>query len=291
MGFNIPFTIGKLETQKKKAESFAKFFISHKKSQLDKYLLDADMNIERKEYQAIVAKSLIINLCFLSLITIPALIYKNLPWIYGLAFTLVISFFIFFIQLSYPRIYSARKSREIERNLISVMQDMLVQLDSGVPIFKIISNISESGYGELSREFAKVVKEINSGEPQIKAIDKLANRTGSLYFRRVLWQISNCMRAGSNIGIIIRYSIDNINKEQIVQIQDYGSKLNPLVMFYMLITVILPALGLTFLTIIASMINLPEQMVRIIFIVIFLLVATIQIMFLGIIKTKRPSLI
>jgi pilus assembly protein TadC len=291
MGFNIPFTIGKLETQKKKAESFAKFFISHKKSQLDKYLLDADMNIERKEYQAIVAKSLIINLCFLSLITIPALIYKNLPWIYGLAFTLVISFFIFFIQLSYPRIYSARKSREIERNLISVMQDMLVQLDSGVPIFKIISNISESGYGELSREFAKVVKEINSGEPQIKAIDKLANRTGSLYFRRVLWQISNGMRAGSNMGIIIRYSIDNLNKEQIVQIQDYGSKLNPLVMFYMLITVILPALGLTFLTIIASMINLPEQMVRIIFIVIFLLVATIQIMFLGIIKTKRPSLI
>ena len=65
------------------------------------------------------------------------------------------------------------------------MQDIVVQLDSGIPIFRILVNISESDYGEVSQEFKKMVKEINSGVPQIEAIEKYGKVNASEYFRRV----------------------------------------------------------------------------------------------------------
>ena len=36
---------------------------------------------------------------------------------------------------------------------------MLVQLNSGIPLFDILTNISNSNYGELSLEFKKAVKD------------------------------------------------------------------------------------------------------------------------------------
>ena len=56
--------------------------------------------------------------------------------------------------------------RDIERNLIPALEDMLVQLNSGVPLCSILVNISASDYGELSAEFKKAVKKINAGSPQ-----------------------------------------------------------------------------------------------------------------------------
>jgi hypothetical protein len=99
------------------------------------------------------------------------------------------------------------------------------------------------------------------------------------------------MRAGSDMAMVIKDGVDNLAKEQAIQIQAYGSKLNPLIMFYMLLTVIIPALGITFFTIIASMLGLSGNLVKLIFIGIFFFVMIMQILFLGMIRTRRPSLL
>jgi pilus assembly protein TadC len=112
-----------------------------------------------------------------------------------------------------------------------------------------------------------------------------------LYFRRTLWQISNGMRAGSDISVIIRESIKSLSEEQIIQIQSYGNKLNPLIMFYMLSSVILPALAITFLTIISSLVSLPQTIANLVFLCLFGIVIFIQLMFIGIIKSLRPTLV
>ena len=122
-------------------------------------------------------------------------------------------------------------------------------------------------------------------------IEEMGERNSSLFFRRTLWQISNGMRAGSDISIVINESIQTLTDEQLIQIQNYGNKLNPLIMFYMLTSVIIPALAITFLTIISSMINLPTFMTIMFFIALFVFVVIIQIMFLGTIRSTRPSLL
>jgi hypothetical protein len=99
------------------------------------------------------------------------------------------------------------------------------------------------------------------------------------------------MRSGSDISAVIDESIRFLNQEQLLQIQSYGNKLNPLIMFYLLVTIILPALGITFLIIIASMLGLSQNAVIGIFVGMFIMVVIVQTGFLGIIKSIRPSLL
>ena len=127
--------------------------------------------------------------------------------------------------------------------------------------------------------------------PQIDVLEELGEKNPSLYFRRTLWQISNGMRAGSDISVVIKESIKSLSEEQIIQIQSYGNKLNPLIMFYMLSSVILPALAITFLTIISSLISLPQTIANLAFLCLFGIVIFFQLMFIGIIKSLRPTLV
>jgi flagellar protein FlaJ len=292
MRFKIPFTFSDIEILKRKSKAFIKL-ASRKKTKLDNFLEAAGVRIERRQYLAICYRSFLLNLLIFSVIftSILGLLKANVFYLYGLGSAFLVSGLIIFNQLNYPRMFALNKERDVEKNLIPVLQDMIVQLNSGVPMFKIIVNISEAGYGQASEEFKKIAKEINSGVSQIEAIEKYGKLNTSKYFRRVLWQISNGMRSGTDMTIVIQEGIKNLSEEQGIQIQSYGSKLNPIIMFYMLMAVILPSLGITFLIIIASILNMDKILTQLVFFAIFGFVIFMQIMFLGLIKSRRPSLI
>jgi len=298
MKFQIPLTILDNEIAKRKSKYFLKF-ANNKESKLSEYLRNAQVNMDKRTYMSIIYRSFVFNFVILTLIitsllgSLPLLGQDKIGffYFYGLGIAFLISGFILMNQYNYPKIYSLNKTRDLEKYLIPVLQDMLVQLNSGVPLFRIIANISGSDYGEVSSEFKKIISEINSGSQQIVAIEKYGKINTSEYFRRVLWQISNGMRAGSDMSIIINEEVKNLGKEQAIQIQSYGSKLNPLVMFYMLIAVILPSLGITFLIILASLLNFSGTFIKTILVFLFLGVVFIQIMFLGVIKSRRPTLL
>jgi len=293
MKFKIPFTFSSPEILKKKTKAFTNIFRGVKRAKLRAYLINLDVNLTSSEYLGICLRTFIFAFIILLAVFSSALALLKVSYfyLYSLLAALLFSLFVFFSQINYPRIYNLRKTVDVERNLIAALQDMLVQLESGVPIFQILSNISVSNYASVSNEFKRAVNEINSGTSQIDALESLIKRNGSVYFKRVLWQLSNGLRSGSDMSIVIKDIIDTLNKEQAIQIQSYGSRLNPLIMFYMLITVIMPSLGVTFLTIISSMLNLSSTLVMLMFIAIFAFVVLLQIMFLGMIRTRRPSLL
>ena len=292
MRFQIPFTFSDIEILKRKSKGFIRF-TSLRKSSLEEHLKNAGVNIDKREYLSIVYKRGLINLLVFSVIftSILGVMRTKYFYLFGLGASLLITLFILFNQMNYPKIFSLTKQRDLEKNLIPVLQDMMVQLNSGVPIFRILANIAEADYGRVSAEFKKIVKEINSGVSQIDAIEKYAKLNTSKYFRRVLWQISNGMRSGSDMAIVINDEIKALSEEQSIQIQSYGSKLNPLIVFYMLIAIVLPSLGVSFLILISSLLGIEATMMKIIFFIIFGVVIFIQIMFLGVIKSRRPSLL
>lgn len=293
MAFHIPFTIASLNRLKSKSKRYSKIFNVKKDSKLKEYLLKAEVDITREEYLGIVVKSSMIFsiVTYLILSTGIYLLDKGNPFLVPLIPALAVGIFISFSQVNYPKVLSNRQQKAIERNLLAAMEDMLVQLSSGVPLFTILVNLSNSGYGQLSIEFKKAVKKINAGFPQIEVIEELGKRNSSVLFRKSLWQISNGMKAGSNINEVVRDIIHSLNEEQYLQLQTYGNKLNPLIMFYMLISIILPALAITFLTIIASVVNLPKTATIGMFVGLYIMSILIQITFLGAIRTAKPSLI
>lgn len=293
MKFHIPFTFSPLDKLKKKSKLFSDKIKYKKNSQLSKFLKNSNIDISREEYLGIAIKTFLISFFIIFIIssTILFLMEINFAIVFAFLLSLAFSGFIFFSQTVYPKIYMMRRQRDIDKNLISALQDMLVQLDSGVPLFSVLVNVSAADYGELSIEFKKAVRKINAGSPEQEVLESLSEKNPSIYFKRTLWQLSNGMNAGSDMVIVIKDSVNSLNEEQLIQIQNYGNKLNPLIVFYMLISIIIPALSIAFLTIIASMINLPSNVSIILYIGLFVMVVLVQIMFLGLIKSKRPSLL
>lgn len=293
MKFKMPFTSGNLTKLKSRSKFFSSKFKYKKNSQLGMLLKNLDLRVNREEYLAIVLKTFIGVFVFSSALLSTMFFIMEVRFFYliGISLGLVFAGFNAFSQLMYPKVFEAKRQKDIERNLLYALDDMLVQLSAGVPLFEIINNISNSNYGELSVEFKKIVKRISAGEPESKVINDIGKKNSSPFFRRTLWQISNGLNSGSNMMMIIKESVDSLNEEQMIQIQNYGNKLNPLIMMYMLISVIVPALSVSFMTVVVSMMGVEGSIANAMFVGLFIFVMVFQIMFLGMIRSKRPSLL
>ncbi|MCX6707594.1 MAG: type II secretion system F family protein [Candidatus Woesearchaeota archaeon] len=199
--------------------------------------------------------------------------------------------FIFFQQITYPKAVISQKVNGIERNLLPALRIMQVQISSGIPLYDVISAIAGGNYGGVSEQFNKVIKEINAGTHQINAFEKMAAENPSVYFQRVIWQIVTAVKSGSDLGPVLNEIVRSLSDEQIVQVQDYGSKLNPLTMFYMLLVVIVPALSVTFLVVIGSFISLSSSTLKLLFWGMYAAVLIFQLFFMSMISSNRPSMV
>lgn len=224
-------------------------------------------------------------------ILILALSYNMVEPLRALLISLSVGIVMFFVVIAYlaayPRLIVKKHVNDIERNIINALKHMLIQIKSGIPLFDSLAYLSEGEYGALSDELKILVKDVNAGTSIEDALDSLAVRNPSQSLRRFVWQMSNAMKAGSNIGTTLKEIVDNASKEQLVAIRRYGSQLNPLTLVYMMIAVIIPALGVTLLIVMSSFSKIPITETT--FIVILLAVAFLQFMYMGIIKSRRPN--
>lgn len=295
MKIKIPFSILPINTLSK----FSGFFLGVGKK-IENNFPGLKVNIEQSEYKInpseYASMCIAASIVFFVFINIIFSIFLFLIKIDGalllsILVSIPITLFIFIQQILYPKLFAGRKIRNIEKNLLPALQNILVQLNSGVPLFSVLVSISNEDYGEVSKQFAVAVKKINAGISQIEVLDQIAAKNPSLYFRRGIWQLVNGMKSGADISIVIKQIIASLSEEQMIQIQRYGGQLNPLAMFYMLITVILPSLGITFLIVISSFVSSSEFTTKLIFWGLYVFVFFFQIMFIGIIKTRRPTLL
>ena len=293
--FKIPYSLLPIKVLKKGSSIFLGIGRSLEKNFpfLKLHLKQAEVDFSVKEYLSMCFLSGIIFFVFFGFFFILILFLAGVknPFSFGLITSIIVTLFVFLQQLTYPKIYSNKRIKDIEKNLLAALQNMLIQLNSGVPIFDILVNLSKGNYGEISREFSKVVKKINAGKPQIETLEEMATLNPSLFFRRAIWHLVNGMKAGADMSSVIKEMVNLLAEEQILQIQRYGSQLNPLAMFYMLVVVIAPSLGMTFLIILSSFISLSEFATKLIFYGLFAIVIFFQIMFMGMIKSKRPNLL
>jgi pilus assembly protein TadC len=145
-------------------------------------------------------------------------------------------------------------------------------------------------YGEISKEFNKIVEKITLGVPSTVALHEVADQSPSTYLRRVLLQIANSVTSGSDVADSLESVLDQVSKEQIIMLKEYGQKLNPLVMFYMLFGVIIPSLGVAFMIIVFSVIGAGfESMGLALMIGVLGAVIVLQFLFLTVAENSRPS--
>lgn len=269
------------------ADFVKKFFPS-----LKVRLLQANIKKDDRQYTAsAIALALLFFVFCAALIYAVLLVLGIKDYKIILFVSLFFSFFIFLQRMLYPTLAAKKRIKNIERNLLPALQSIFVQINSGVMLFEILVNLSKSDYGEVSKEFAVAVKEINAGKPQMNVLEDLATRNPSIFFRRAIWQIINGMKSGADISVVIGEITSLLSEEQLIQIQSYGGKLSPLAMFYMMIGVIIPALSITFIILFLSFLNVSEESAKMIFYVFYALILFSQIMFVGLISSRRPNLL
>jgi flagellar protein FlaJ len=166
------------------------------------------------------------------------------------------------------------------------MRHLLIQIRSGVSLFDAMVSITKADYGLVSEEFNKCVKSIATGTDEIVALEQMTFKNPSMYFRRVIWQLTNSMRSGVDIGDTLSRLVVNLSEEQKVLVRKYGSQLSPLALMYMMLAVVMPTLGISFLLIFSSFTGIVISEFTFYFIIIVL--AIFQFMFIGIVKNRRP---
>ena len=260
-------------------------------------LKQAKIEIAAEEYISLCISASLLFFLFIGLFVFGVLYMVNMtaedkfsPLLIALMITSGLTLFVFLQQINYPNLLKNRRVKDLETNLLHTLRNILVQVSAGVPLFDVMVSIGNGDYGEISEEFKVAVKEISAGKPQVEALKDLTANNPSIYFRRAIWQLANGMRAGSDVSQVLEEIIKSISEEQLVQINSYGSQLNPIAMFYMLLTVIVPSLSITFLIILSSFLSFSELFTKILFWTLYAGVVFMQIMFLGLIKSKRPTL-
>ena len=204
----------------------------------------------------------------------------------GLPIFLLLSLEYFLMQ---PKVAAKRRARKLDQELVFAGRHLLIELRSGVMLFDAMLGITRD-YGEVSREFNKVVEKVTLGVPMAAAMHEVADHCPSSYGRRVILQMANSLNSGSDVADSLESVLDQVSQEQIIQLKAYGQKLNPLVMFYMIFGVIMPSLGVAFLIILLSFVGTGLSAYGVgIMIAIFGIVTITQFLFLSVVENSRPS--
>jgi len=250
-------------------------------------LLRADIKLDEREYLTIALVTsffwLLLTISLLLILTSIKPISSKLM-LFGSPLLVFMSSF-FYIKF-YPNLITAKKVKDMEKNLLFALRSMEVQVNSGISLFDSLVSISEGNYGLITEEFKTAIKKISTGKSEIEALEELILKNPSLYFRKIIWQITNSLRSGTDLSSTLKVIVSDLSYEKIVSIRKYGAQLNPMAMMYMMIAVIFPGLGVSFLMILSSFSSM--QLTPTVFWGILTFTGFFQFMLIGMIKSKRP---
>ncbi|MCS7109491.1 MAG: type II secretion system F family protein [Candidatus Micrarchaeota archaeon] len=202
--------------------------------------------------------------------------------------TFLFTFLLFFyVHYIYPGILAKKMAETTDFELLYVLREMWIDATSGVPLYNILVNIAKAGYGPVSKDIDDAVREINAGERDVIALEKVAQKTTSESFKRILWHLSSSMRTGVGLTLALENSINMISAEQIRKIREYGASLNFYLLLYLLFAAVIPSIVITFFAILSAFGIFP-----ITFNLLFALVvlsALLQIILIGLMRAGRPQ--
>jgi len=191
----------------------------------------------------------------------------------------------FFYFRNYAVARLARIRREVSKEIVFAGRFLIVELESGVPIYDAFANIAKQ-YPVLGKYFSEILRRVDLGTPMDEALNEAVQLAPTNDLRRIFWQVLNSLKTGSEVADALMNVFDQIVREQQIAVKEYGRKLNPLAMFYMMIAVIIPSLGTIMLIVLSTFLGLDLNILF--FSVIIGLNVIVQLMFLAIIRAQRP---
>ena len=175
---------------------------------------------------------------------------------------------------------------DIAKEIVFAGRFLIIELESGIPLYNALENIGNN-YQYVGLYFQTIIEKVNLGTSIDDAITETIDICPSENLRKLLWQILNSLKTGSDTSRALNTVLENIVREQNIAMKEFGNKLNPLAMFYMMIAIIVPSLGVTMLIVVASFVQIKFSLL--ILLVVAAFIGFLQFMFLMMIKHSRPN--
>ena len=180
-----------------------------------------------------------------------------------------------------------KRKKLIDRDVLFSGRFLLVKLNSGQPLINALIDASKSE-GTSNSYFKEIVEDIQLGKSVENALADASEFSPSDKLKKILFQISNAIRIGIDVTQFLEATLNDIANDQIIEIERYGKKLNSLTLFYMLMGVVVPSLGLTIFVIVFSLANVAINFTF--FAIVLGFLAVLQFIFLSIYKSIRPDI-
>jgi len=134
----------------------------------------------------------------------------------------------------YPIQKASSRNKSIEANLPFVLTHMGAIAESGIPpyvIFTLISKCEE--YGEISKEMAKIVRNIDTfGIDPLTAVKEVAAKTPSDDFREILMGFVTTTESGGSVKVFLKSAGQQALFEWRIKRQKFVEQLSAYAEFY-----------------------------------------------------------
>ncbi len=225
---------------------------------------------------------------YIALLVIIFLFFKrNISMMFLMFFLSVFLLFIIFkFWLGYVDVQISKYGRELDGDLLFISEYFLVSLESGLPLGNAIERFSR-----LKRPGGKFFKVLYTDFQTGKDLES-ALRDASVYspsesLRVLLKRLQDSLTIGVDLKTVLENFIKESSDKKIIEIKSYSKKLNPIIMMYLLMGIVLPSLGITFFILGATVMNITADFLKYILIFVFLIMFLFQYMSYGAFKFSK----
>jgi len=273
-------------------KDFLEIFVRKRISNLNKKIKIAHLDTTAHEFikkavlfALITAVSIgILTFLFTDKVRVKASIGENLLTTFMVL--LLTWIFVFWFVLHSLDVQILKRRKEIDQEVLFVGRYLLIKMQSGNPFFNSLIDASKT-FGIAGKFLKEIIDEVNTGTPIEDALENAANYCPSKRFSMILREMNNALKLGVDVSKTLELILEDVAEEQLEEIRAFGKKINALSMFYMIIAVVMPSLGIIIMIIASSFIGLKISLTHL-FTVVFLLIF-LQFMFLALFKSIRPT--
>lgn len=215
-----------------------------------------------------------------------ATVFALNPFAYLFAFILLVPS-LFLIILHLPRFNVTRVGQEMNGEVAIVGRRLLIQLESGKSLVNALIDIGTKQRNRAN-PLSRIAFALYMGKPLEDTIQESISQTSSPALKRILSQIQNSLRTGTDLKRGLRVTLEDITNEKIIEFETFGKKLNTLGLFYMIFGTIAPSLGAIAFVFMIAALGIELTLLNLSIFLIF--VVPVQALFIIVFTKMRPEL-
>ena len=200
------------------------------------------------------------------------------------AFAMVVAF-------QWPSNVAGKRGKAIDKEMPFALRHMATEVKAGIGIHKTMESLVEAGYGELSVEFGRTLRDIDKGMSTEDALLAMSERAPSDNLSKSIMHMVRTLKTGGNLSEIISTIANEVAFELRMKMRDFVERLNLIGLFYMMIGIVAPV----FVAVLAGILNAIPTIglagvlgTEVLFLIYFVLIPMALSLILYIIKVMQP---